>query len=154
MSLGCEGKFSFELDIISRTKCSVHIFDCNGDWEVPTNVSSRVFPHKLCVGPQELSEGDPIFMPYEDLVSKATSDPSTPPIYLSIDLGGYEFQMLPALLTIPLAIRPVQIGFMLDLSPMLFLFMLSSQPKSCGASGNKILAQSKMNQSWLFYFTN
>ena len=112
MSIGCNGKFSFETDIFLRTKCNVHIFDCTGDWEVPSNISSRVFLHKLCVGQKE---NGPNFLPYEDLVSIATNKLNTRPSYLKMDIEGFEFQVLPAMLALPLAIHPVQIAFELHL---------------------------------------
>ena len=94
-----------------RTKCSVHIFDCTGEWEVPKNIASRVSLHKLCVGASESSEGDRNFLPYEDLVSIATDGLNTQPAYLKMDIEGYEFQVLPAILALPPTIQPVQIGF-------------------------------------------
>ena len=111
MSIGCNGLFGFESDIFFRTKCSVHIFDCTGDWEVPKNIASRVSLHKLCVGASESSEGDRNFLPYEDLVSIATDGLNTQPAYLKLDVEGYEFQVIPAILALPPTIQPVQIGF-------------------------------------------
>ena len=74
-------------------------------------ISHREYLHKLCVGASESSKDDRNFLPYEDLVSIATDGLNTQPAYLKMDIEGYEFQVLPAILALPPTLQPVQIGF-------------------------------------------
>lgn len=108
MSIGSNGMFGFETDVFLKTKCEVHIFDCTGDWQVPSSISSRVFIHKKCIGN---SPDNVNFLPYADLVSIATRGKNTKPVYVKMDIEGYEYDVLPAMLSAPENIIPDQVSF-------------------------------------------
>jgi len=116
MSIGSNGQFGFERDIFFRTNCSVHIFDCTEDWQIPKTIATRIFLHKFCIGQKELSDGVRNFLPYDELVAIATNKVNDAPMYLKIDFQGNEFQVLPAILAHPRTIHPIQIGFELHLT--------------------------------------
>ena len=148
MSIGCNGLFGFETDIFHRTSCSVHMFDCTGDWEVPKNISSRVFLHKLCIGPKELSSGNRSFLPYQDIVSSISDKVhAIRPLYLKMDVEGFEFQVLPAILQLPIAVQPIQIGFELHL-----ITYINASPEYSQSSKNSMwFIKDKSDVGLLFY---
>jgi len=116
LSNSYNGLVGFETFFFSNTKCSVHVFDCTGDWQVPKNMTTRVFIHHICIGPKKLSNGDRSFLPYEEVVSLATNKVNVAPTYFKLDFQGDEFQLLHAILASPRTIQPIQIGFELRLT--------------------------------------
>ena len=119
MSIGSNGDFSFEGDIYRKTSCKVHIFDCTGDWQVPRDISSRVFFHKKCIGSRLHASSSGDHLPYEALVALAGPQPSQkqliPPSYLKMDVEGYEFDVLPDMLASSHHLLPDQIAFELHI---------------------------------------
>eukprot|EP00177_Eucheuma_denticulatum_P008379 GFKZ01015242.1.p1 GENE.GFKZ01015242.1~~GFKZ01015242.1.p1 ORF type:complete len:471 (-),score=62.41 GFKZ01015242.1:328-1740(-) len=93
MSIGCAGRWSFEQDIVARTKCNVHTFDCTGDWTVPKELKGRVTLHKLCLGAKDdLEKG---FGSWGTLVGKGGN--GRMPSVVKMDIEGYEFPVMKAM---------------------------------------------------------
>lgn len=108
MSMGSNGDFSFERDVFEKTKCTIHVFDCTGDWKVPADISSRTTMHKKCIGISAKRD----YQSYDELVALASSPPRAPS-YLKMDIEGYEYSVLPDVLRS--AQRPSQIAAELHL---------------------------------------
>lgn len=56
-SLGSNGEFSFEEDLVKRTPCNVEIFDCFTDVkQLPDTIKDRARYHKICLGNPALNK--------------------------------------------------------------------------------------------------
>ena len=61
VSLGSNGQWTFEEDVVARTGCRVEVFDCTVDPQkvtVPTHLSGRVRLHYHCIGPPPAPRGE------------------------------------------------------------------------------------------------
>lgn len=95
LSLGCGNRWSFETDIIRRTECKVQIFDCTGDFKVPTELQERVTLHKLCVGHSSDEGGaHDLYRSWNDILAIGASHSGFPedsmPTLAKIDVEGWE----------------------------------------------------------------
>jgi hypothetical protein len=85
-SLGSNGQYDFELDLLDRTSCSIYTFDCTYD-----GVSQHPTRHtyiKKCIGTQEKEGSDKRFV----TLSNAARELGIESInLLKIDIEGYEF---------------------------------------------------------------
>lgn len=96
LSVGCGGLWAFERLVTARWNCSVHVFDCTGDWEVPVDIAKRVTLHKLCVG----GTGDKraLYRPLAELIDIGSSRSGlgnrTMPVMFKLDAEGAEFPVL------------------------------------------------------------
>lgn len=96
LSIGCGGLWEFERLVTSRWNCTVHVFDCTGDWEVPVDIADQVKLHKLCVG----GTGDirAFYRPLEELIQIGSSHSGlgndTMPVVFKLDAEGAEFPVL------------------------------------------------------------
>lgn len=93
LSVGCAGRWSFETDIVSRTNCIVHVFDCTGDFVVPSSLGETVVFHKLCIG-SGMFNRTAGFRTYNELVSIATNGRNNPPALMKLDVEGFEFPVM------------------------------------------------------------
>ena len=52
ISMGSNGQFDFEADVVKRTSCRVEVFDCTmtADQQVPDALTGRVRLHRVCIG--------------------------------------------------------------------------------------------------------
>lgn len=97
LSLGCQGKWSFERDIVKRTNCKIHTFDCTGTWPVPAELQGRVTLHKTCLGKDDDPRED--FVGWNRVIAMgATKGARKMPALVKMDIEGYEFPVLQALL--------------------------------------------------------
>lgn len=136
-SVGSNGQWAFEIDIVNRTDCEVHTFDCtiDGSVHVPDEIAHRVHLHRYCFGrapPASRSysihvpsrkDGRPgpwssrewrrhvlpeaAFINYSTALSIAGLT-SRPPSLLKMDIEGYEWEVLPAVIKDPW--RPAQMA--------------------------------------------
>ena len=114
VSIGSENNFEFERDIVRRSSCDVHVFDCtgNGRWAVPGELVSRVTLHFDCLGAPEWryrnvpKGGRSHLLPKANHEYRSMDWPellrsiglSTPPALLKIDCEGCEVDVLHSLL--------------------------------------------------------
>lgn len=97
LSLGCQGKWSFEKDIVKRTNCKIHTFDCTGSWEIPEELQGRVTLHKTCLGKEDDPRED--FVGWNRVIAMgATKGAKKMPAVVKMDIEGSEFPVLQALL--------------------------------------------------------
>jgi len=104
-SVGSRGDWGWEREIHAMTDCTVHTFDCTGDFPAPSDLAPRVKSYKLCIGKKERG---PDFMPYGDLLKHAGI--TRPPTYFKMDVEGFEWNVFPDMLLAGIML-PEQIGF-------------------------------------------
>lgn len=94
MSIGSRANFKFEEVVARKTQCSIHIFDCTGDWNVPYRLRRRVTFHKLCLGHYgDLRENFRTFRQLVNVVSEQIGFGELPTM-AKIDAEGYEYGAL------------------------------------------------------------
>lgn len=54
VSIGSQGFWAFETDIVHNTNCTVSVFDCTGRFQVPAPLRPRVTMYRLCLGQPKL----------------------------------------------------------------------------------------------------
>lgn len=101
LSLGCGGRWSFEESVAKHTDCFVQTFDCTGDFNVPKHLQDRVILHKLCVG--SVNSQATNFKSWEEIINIGSVSSGlvegTAPSLVKMDIEGWEFPVLKALLT-------------------------------------------------------
>jgi len=115
VSLGSNGQWTFEEDVVARTGCRVEVFDCTVDPQkvtVPMHLSGRVRLHYHCIGPPPRGEGkgriynwptrrfvdttrELSFVSYAHALWLASIHSA--PAFLKMDIEGYEWAVLPQL---------------------------------------------------------
>ena len=112
LSIGSRGDFAYESDIVARTRCSVQIFDCTGNWSLPPSIASRAHFHSICLGPRSESVRSAdtqmlqAFLSWSDLLrhvaatarSRGGLRQSFQPALVKMDVEGFEFSSLGAML--------------------------------------------------------
>lgn len=68
ISFGSNGQWQFEEAVHSRTNCTVHTFDCTGDFKPPEHIASRVHFYKQCLGAHAAGED---YKNYKELLAIA-----------------------------------------------------------------------------------
>ena len=122
-SIGSNNEWGFERAVFRQTNCQVHTFDCTGNWQVPSDIASRVTLYHKCIGAAGAGAIDGYGgaaagrhgnandnMVWTDLVALAGGNV---PHYLKMDIEGWEWLVLEQVLDSNL--RPFQIGFELHL---------------------------------------
>ncbi|GBG00334.1 hypothetical protein Rsub_13104 [Raphidocelis subcapitata] len=89
-SLGSNGDYSFEREMLDLTKCDIHTFDCTFDGR---SQSSRHFYHKTCLG---LPSSGPLFKEYDTVLAELGHGRVD---FLKIDIEGHEPSVLQSLTT-------------------------------------------------------
>jgi len=101
VSLGSREEWSFELDAAARTPCDIHTFDCTlrRGAAPPPELRNRTTLHPLCVGLREYTHPRTgwRYVPWASLVQQ-TLNLTAPPALLKMDIEGFEWEVLPALL--------------------------------------------------------
>lgn len=113
-SIGGNNQWEFELDILQKTSCQVHTFDCTGDvsrFKVPTD--DRLHFHYICLGARNTPAGNGMGEIWT-LDKIQTTLNHTQVDLLKMDIEGYEWPILhewPVLtdITSPTRILPMQI---------------------------------------------
>ena len=93
-SIGSANQWDFELDVVERTNCSVHTFDCtiSNTTLPPESIRDRVTFHHVCLG--DKNEGK--FLTWESLHSVTGMKGS--PNYLKMDIEGFEFPVMKSII--------------------------------------------------------
>lgn len=87
-SIGSNNQWTFELDVLNKTKCRVFTFDCTMEPQVPKGV--RFYP--FCVSGLSMINGKgQIYRRIEDLIEQTQVKKVD---YLKIDVEGAEFEAL------------------------------------------------------------
>ena len=129
LSIGSRGDIRFELDLIHRTNCSVEIFDCTvsrcgrrARWPAEMR-TGRVRYHSVCIDAQDRTEDSSLirtdwkhrgaagkfaFRTYEAILAKRQI---TGVAAMKMDIEGFEYVVLGAMLRTRSAALPAQIAF-------------------------------------------
>jgi len=99
ISLGNNQVWGFEADIVSRTHCSVDVFDCTVPEATlpPLELRGRVRLHHACI--DETTRRDRrgrVFLGWSDVLR--TAGITGPPSYLKMDIEGFEYRVLRSML--------------------------------------------------------
>lgn len=97
LSIGCSNRWDFEVDVVSRSKCSVHVFDCTGSFIVPEELQGRVTIDHICIGDEKANrrKGFRTWSEIMDIGAKRAGMPQgTPPEVVKMDVEGWEFPVL------------------------------------------------------------
>ena len=131
IAIGSNGQWSFEADIVSRTSCRVHTFDCTvpATVQVPPALSDRVQLHRMCIGQRPpAGRGQFLYVPktwnsrqwkdawlsqaafgnYSDLMKFAGL--TTAPALLKMDAEGYEWTTLQDIVSTNPTLVPQQLA--------------------------------------------
>lgn len=98
-SIGSNNEWEFEEAIYEKTNCTVHTFDCTVDLEKsqpPIKIRDRVKLYPYCIGSRDMIVNGMQFLTY-DSIHEAIKV-KTLPIYLKIDIEGFEYNVLKALI--------------------------------------------------------
>jgi len=116
-SIGSMGNYLFEEAIVEHTTCVVEVFDCTGNYKVPKHLTDRVHFHRVCLGSKDEKIAKRQFLTFQSLLQFTAHRFVT---LLKMDIEGYEWDVLPALLTEyestnTFGLLPFQISFELHL---------------------------------------
>ena len=114
LSIGSNGKFEFEKDIVKHTHCDVHIYDCTGTWKLPREIEGRGSISKICVGKKGESAHGMLFESMEKLIERSSKrsgfEESTAPSVLKMDVEGYEVGVLTEMMGMGRQLLPDQMA--------------------------------------------
>jgi hypothetical protein len=96
MSLGSNNQWGFERSVFNAMpNCMIHTFDCTvgPDAAPPAKIASRTTLHRACIGAEDATaaDGRP-FLSWRSAMKLVGA--SAPPLYLKMDIEGYEYQVL------------------------------------------------------------
>lgn len=95
VSIGSNNEYDYEMDIIDRMPCEIHVFDCTVDNPTPPEKlakSSRFFFYKLCIAAQDDKEKR--LGTWQSIALLASHNATRPILSLKIDVEGWEFEVL------------------------------------------------------------
>jgi len=101
VSIGCKGIWDFEIAVFAKTPCHIHTFDCtvHSRIMVPERIRSRTSLHRVCIAARSYT--DPrthrVFEDWPTLL-KRVGMPIQAPSFLKMDIEGFEYQVLRAVL--------------------------------------------------------
>ncbi|KAL7530922.1 hypothetical protein ACHAWF_003561 [Thalassiosira exigua] len=108
LSIGSNDEWGFETDVLRKLPgCKTHTFDCtlgeNGPRKKPDNDNAQFYPY--CIGSDNAR---PEYLPYERILN--TTGSKVPPKFLKMDVEGFEYDVLHALLSSDPSVLPEQIA--------------------------------------------
>ena len=115
-SLGSHLEFDFEDQMVAHTPCEIHTFDCTVDISKLPALPSRVHFHHLCLGEDGVPDAR-----YRSFGNLTTSLGHSEVALLKMDIEGYEFQVVDALIrgaATSSSRLPAQISFELHFEPV------------------------------------
>ena len=167
LSIGSNGQWAFEEDIVRKTRCHVDVFDCTVHplVEVPAKIASRVTLHRTCLGSPPRTQrdfflhvprdragntnwrarqwrrghGKHAFTDYAGVLSRSRLSAGQRPALLKMDIEGYEWDVLANITHHPNA--PMQIAVELHfqtMMPPLPWFGVFKSPAEILALGNML----------------
>jgi hypothetical protein len=111
LSLGSNDQWDFERSIFEAIpNCKIHTFDCTvrPSVEPPADIRSRTKLHRVCIGSEDKQDNGTPFMSWKSVMKLV--DTSEPPLYLKMDIEGYEYQVLRSIIDGGF-LMPIQIAF-------------------------------------------
>jgi hypothetical protein len=111
LSLGSNNQWGFEESIFrAMPNCMIHTFDCTVrlDVQPPAAIANRTRLHRVCIGSEDKLIGNASFMSWRSVMSLIRA--SGPPLYLKMDIEGYEYQVLRSIIDDGF-LMPTQIAF-------------------------------------------
>ena len=97
VSLGSNNQWGFEEAIFKEIpRCMIHTFDCTVKTSVrpPASIASRTTLHRICIGAaDETTAGGLPFLSWGSVMQLIGA--TEPPLYLKMDIEGYEYEVRP-----------------------------------------------------------
>jgi hypothetical protein len=92
ISIGCNGQWAFEEDIVAKTNCTVYTFDCTVPEHTapPLEIRDRVKFHPQCIAAREGVINGAHFITWPTLLSMIGL--AKPPTFLKLDIEGVSHQ--------------------------------------------------------------
>jgi hypothetical protein len=97
-SIGGNDEWSFEQEIVTKLGCTTHTFDCTLKDGIARKKpdDERIHFHNICAGDSNYELGKMKFRTYQELLKIAGV--MSPPTLLKMDIEGFEFDVLTAML--------------------------------------------------------
>lgn len=110
VSIGSNNEWDFEVAVVKRTPCRVETFDCTvgPTAHPPVAWSRRIQLHRICIGERSATLGGQEFMAWEDVMRHLGL--SAPPVFLKMDVEGFEYGILEAMVGARRELLPLQIA--------------------------------------------
>ena len=97
VSLGSKNRWGFEEAIFKEIpRCTIHTFDCTVKTSVrpPASIASRTTLHRICIGAADETTADGLpFLSWGSVMRLIGA--TEPPLYLKMDIEGYEYEVRP-----------------------------------------------------------
>jgi hypothetical protein len=119
ISLGSNNQWGFEESIFNAIpNCIIHTFDCTvgPNVEPPAEIANRTKLHRICIGSEDSNIEARSFMSWKSVMKLIGA--SVPPLYLKMDIEGYEYQVLRNIVDDGF-LMPMQIAFELHYTPFM-----------------------------------
>jgi hypothetical protein len=112
ISIGSNNEWGFEEAIFHSTKCTIHTLDCTmaENSQPPHAIQQRTHFHNICIGKTDEVVESRRYMSWKSILLLIGS-PTTAPTLLKMDVEGSEWDVLPAIISGPQDIQPLQIAF-------------------------------------------
>jgi hypothetical protein len=96
-SIGSNDEWGFEIDVLKRTKCTVDTFDCT--LRAPSHKPNdhRIRFHPLCIGADSRTVAGREYRSFDQLMDVLGL--ASPPTLLKMDIEGFEYNTLTAMLS-------------------------------------------------------
>lgn len=124
ISIGSHNQWGFEEAIFSGTECHIHTLDCTMDpsSKPPSKISPRTTFHNYCIGKRDEEIDNRKYLSWTsvlDIIGIADRAPS----FLKMDVEGFEWDVLPSIISSPQHTHPLQVAFELH-----YITSISSVP--------------------------
>jgi hypothetical protein len=107
VSIGSNNQWQFEVLAFQSLPCRIVTFDCTSQDSMPEFIRPRTTFYKICVGIQDEIRAGRQSMTWESLLMHAGIH--SHPFILKLDVEGYEYGVIPAILAAPDTKKPMQI---------------------------------------------
>lgn len=114
-SLGSKNQFGFEEEMVAKTPCELHTFDCTSS--KPTDLHPRIHFHSVCIGGEDSSSGE-TGRKYRSLQGIARELGHTHIDLIKMDIEGHEYNVVESIFrgiadgaAASLAVLPGQLSF-------------------------------------------
>jgi hypothetical protein len=107
VSLGSNNQWDFEVNAFEQLPCKIVTFDCTSTDSMPERIRSRTTFYKICIGQKDEVTGLGQYMTWQSMLRHIGHEAH--PAILKIDIEGYEYGVIPAILSAPDAQQPQQI---------------------------------------------
>ena len=140
VSIGSNNQWGFESAIANRTGCAVHVFDCTvaSNTRPPLALRSRVVFHHLCIANHTFDDAATgrSYINWQTLLRRVAGQ-NVPPLFLKMDVEGFEFGVMRDILTS--GALPEQVAIELHWRTYVAAARTSGWPWRCRGSSDNMM---------------